>query len=706
MGFFNFPHTRTYDTDLGWLIKELNRVKELLNQYLENAVITFADPITWNITEQYPALTCVIDSDGTAYLSKQPVPAGVDISNTDYWLPIFNYDDNINQLRSQIAYNAQNSDTTGAALAVGDLVFWKGLIYQVTETMPAGTAFIINSNISKYTVDDKINSITGSIETVREEIQAEEAARTAADQTLSESIQAEETARIAADQTLSDSIQAEAAARSAADTALSERIDSLDYTGVYIVPEDYGARGDGITDDTAALQRCFDIGKPVYLRNSYAVTAPVRYTGTEIIGNGIIIANNFANDQTRVLEIDSDSIKLEGFRVNANNSACIAIFISANRDVLVRGVHAYNTNTAYYAGNYGSGGIYVEKCSKAEITQCYVHDVTRNSGVALTHSSFGIVANVKNVAYIHDNVIESILSSITTFDCDGIYVTYLEETDITNAVIENNKIYDCTGRFIKSQVTYTVVRNNYCKLNITFTPNRYFNCVSIQRGSFEIVNNYFNLGNNINRSYTRCFTLEIYNNTPRTGIIKGNVLEANKTGAAPDQIRDYFYIVSKDAADNYVDIDISNNIFTGRAEAAIGLSAAYAINGIIKFTHNKTNMYQVIECLNYANFDKIYLEVMYIENTLYTGSSRLSTEACVFTKLKYRFNTYLNESINNYPINYNDLEIFEGYYRGNIQQMTNVPTEIARGDYLFMIKSPAITQYHCFANERSGYIFQ
>ena len=74
MGFFNFPHTRTYDTDLGWLIHEMNRVKELLNQYLENAVITFADPITWDITKQYPAMTCVIDSDGTAYLSKQPVP--------------------------------------------------------------------------------------------------------------------------------------------------------------------------------------------------------------------------------------------------------------------------------------------------------------------------------------------------------------------------------------------------------------------------------------------------------------------------------------------------------------------------------------------------------------------------------------------------------------------------------------------------------
>ena len=163
MAFFEFPHTRTYDSDLGWLIKAFNEISQKLDEYLENAVITFGDPITWDITEQYPALTCVIDSDGTAYLSKQPVPAGVNITNTDYWLPIFNYDDNINELRSQIAYNAQNSPTTGQALATGDLVFWKGTIYTVLADMPAGTAFIDGTNIQQYTVDTKINDVAGRV---------------------------------------------------------------------------------------------------------------------------------------------------------------------------------------------------------------------------------------------------------------------------------------------------------------------------------------------------------------------------------------------------------------------------------------------------------------------------------------------------------------------------------------------------------------
>lgn len=172
MAFFEFPHTRTYDTDLGWLINAFNEISEKLDTYLENAVIKFADPITWDITEQYTALTCVIDSDGTAYLSKQPVPAGVDISNTDYWLPIFNYDDNINTLRSQIAYNALGSPTTGQALAAGDLVFWNGLIYKVLVDMAAGTAFIDGTNITQYTVDQKIDDVASEIDTVRSDITA------------------------------------------------------------------------------------------------------------------------------------------------------------------------------------------------------------------------------------------------------------------------------------------------------------------------------------------------------------------------------------------------------------------------------------------------------------------------------------------------------------------------------------------------------
>ena len=165
MGIFaKYPYTNFNDLNLDWIIQRLREVENELQQYLDNAVIKFADPIAWDITEQYTALTVVVDSDGTAYLSKQPVPAGIAITDTDYWLPIFNYDDNINELRSQIAYNARESATTGQALTAGDLVFWQGVIYQVITDMAAGTAFIEGSNITPYTVDQKINDINADLQ--------------------------------------------------------------------------------------------------------------------------------------------------------------------------------------------------------------------------------------------------------------------------------------------------------------------------------------------------------------------------------------------------------------------------------------------------------------------------------------------------------------------------------------------------------------
>lgn len=46
MSFFEFPHTRTYDTDLGWLIKKcktLNDAIDALNQWKEDTQPTIDD---------------------------------------------------------------------------------------------------------------------------------------------------------------------------------------------------------------------------------------------------------------------------------------------------------------------------------------------------------------------------------------------------------------------------------------------------------------------------------------------------------------------------------------------------------------------------------------------------------------------------------------------------------------------------------------
>ena len=87
MSYFEFPHTRSYDGDLGYIIKKLDELNTKYDNFFEYNSIRFHDPIEWDIAESYPAFNIVFDEQSeTLYISKTAVPAGIDISNGDYWL--------------------------------------------------------------------------------------------------------------------------------------------------------------------------------------------------------------------------------------------------------------------------------------------------------------------------------------------------------------------------------------------------------------------------------------------------------------------------------------------------------------------------------------------------------------------------------------------------------------------------------------------
>ena len=55
MSFFEFPHTRTYDTDLGWLIKHTKTAEEAIETL--NAWVTENEPTIDNLKQLYIDLT-------------------------------------------------------------------------------------------------------------------------------------------------------------------------------------------------------------------------------------------------------------------------------------------------------------------------------------------------------------------------------------------------------------------------------------------------------------------------------------------------------------------------------------------------------------------------------------------------------------------------------------------------------------------------
>lgn len=161
MSFFEFPHTRTYDSDLGWIIRKLIETDTRLKNFINLNTIKYANPIAWNITTQYEANTVVIDpATGTAYISTQAVPSGVSISNTGYWTPIFNYGESMDTLRRQIAYADEGSNWYASApRSYGQLVWIDGLLYVVTADIAQGTQYVPGVNVARTTIEDAIQRL-------------------------------------------------------------------------------------------------------------------------------------------------------------------------------------------------------------------------------------------------------------------------------------------------------------------------------------------------------------------------------------------------------------------------------------------------------------------------------------------------------------------------------------------------------------------
>ena len=61
----------------------------------------FANPVEWDNVRQYEPLT-IVTHLGNSFTSKKPVPAGVDIGNTEYWVNTGNYNEQVATYQQQV----------------------------------------------------------------------------------------------------------------------------------------------------------------------------------------------------------------------------------------------------------------------------------------------------------------------------------------------------------------------------------------------------------------------------------------------------------------------------------------------------------------------------------------------------------------------------------------------------------------------------
>lgn len=160
-GFF-FPFTNLHELNLDWIVQIVRQLQTELSQFVALNTIKYANPFQWNITRQYGQNTLVIDpQDGTAYLSVQPVPQGVQITNTEYWTPVFTLQNFTDALKKAITAVPQQETGQPATKTISaGSVFWAGdLLVYAANDIPEGTVVIPGSNCTPVTVADLVNEV-------------------------------------------------------------------------------------------------------------------------------------------------------------------------------------------------------------------------------------------------------------------------------------------------------------------------------------------------------------------------------------------------------------------------------------------------------------------------------------------------------------------------------------------------------------------
>lgn len=156
------PYTNFHDMNLDWIIEALNEFNRKLAKFVSLNTIKYADPIKWDITSQYAQNTLVLDpQDGTAYLSVQPVPQGVQITNTDYWTPVFTLQNFIDPLKNAITAVPQQENGQAATeqLSANSVFFVGDVLCTNPQPIPQTSLVVIGTNCIEVSVVDLISRL-------------------------------------------------------------------------------------------------------------------------------------------------------------------------------------------------------------------------------------------------------------------------------------------------------------------------------------------------------------------------------------------------------------------------------------------------------------------------------------------------------------------------------------------------------------------
>lgn len=455
----------------------------------------------WDKTISYEPLT-IVTYQGASYTSKTIVPIGVDIINTKYWVCTGNYNAQIEMYRS---------DISALRTKINELVFRCVEDMRDCESLQVGD--IVNT-LGYYSVSDGGEAFYIITDTVDE-------------------------------------------------YSYQENVGDLYATLVYgeiVCPRMFGAKGDGVTDDTIAIQNCINSGNKILFNSgTYLVDAEisVKAKSNSVIDlNGCTLKAKTNNlEFYQILDVDGvENVVIKNGKIIGDRDTHIGntgewgygIRINASKNVSVSDV--------YIEKCWGDGivirqlseeviidrcfiklcrrqGITVSDCSDVIITNNIIQEINGTApmaGIDVEPNEGGVARNIlikgnmfKNNkghglhAYGGDNtrvvnlvVVDNVVTD--TNDCDdGFSLASVTNCTVSNNVVQNSKL---KRAFLVSGCASCNISNNTVKLvdaekliyvinssKCTFNNNIFDNCNSLMPMQLQTINYCQIKGNVFNR---------------------------------------------------------------------------------------------------------------------------------------------------------------------------------------------------------------
>lgn len=154
-----YPYSNFHELNLDWILQASKKLYADLETFTNLNSLTFADPILWDIKKQYSRGTIVLNSTGDAFVSKEIVPAGIQLNKVDYWKEIFNFADYVRTANSNLTFNVEiATERASQAYEEDDWLIWNDVLYNVTTDIPKDGLLEVGTNIVHFTVEDFIKA--------------------------------------------------------------------------------------------------------------------------------------------------------------------------------------------------------------------------------------------------------------------------------------------------------------------------------------------------------------------------------------------------------------------------------------------------------------------------------------------------------------------------------------------------------------------